>query len=80
MEPTEDCLYIYIYILGQAISLSNQRRWLSGLIRQVIPPEKGVSDLVSSRSPLGVLMSSLVPDNWATDERRGTLRLFDPSC
>ena len=40
-------------------------------IRQVIPPEKGVSDLASSRSPLGVLMNSLVPDNWATDERRG---------
>ena len=37
-------------------------------IRQVIPPEKGVSDLVSSRSTLGVLTTSLFPDNWATDE------------
>ena len=46
----------------------------------MIPPEKGVSDLASSRSPLGVSMSSLVPDNWATDERRGMLSWLAPSC
>ena len=34
----------------------------------MFPPEKGVSDLASRISPLGVLMSSLVPDKWATDE------------
>ena len=44
-------------------------------IQLVIPPEKGVSDLASSISPLGVFMSSFVPDYCAIGRMKNVVMI-----